>query len=82
MDLDRTSIKIGKQTLDGLRVVKLIQQDKRGTGAIAIETSPSSGRLNSFVLFNCMNIILATGGSADVYYCTVYKVFRTVEMVH
>jgi succinate dehydrogenase/fumarate reductase flavoprotein subunit len=65
--------KLRIRILDRHQIISLLT-DKEGTrviGALAINTRQKDVK-NAFVLFNCDNIILGTGGPAGIYDTSVY----------
>lgn len=47
-------------------------QERRVTGAIAIDRNDSDPEKDGFVVFNAVNVVLATGGPAGIYKTSVY----------
>ncbi len=64
--------------LDRHQVVALLTDRNRSKviGALAINMK-AKDPLNGFVLFNCMNVILGTGGPAGIYETSVYPVSQS-----
>jgi succinate dehydrogenase/fumarate reductase flavoprotein subunit len=65
---------------DGYRIVRLLTKEKNGeksiAGAIAVQIDPGGQKLR-FVLFECENIIYATGGPSAIYFSRVYPESQT-----
>jgi succinate dehydrogenase/fumarate reductase flavoprotein subunit len=65
---------------DGYRVIRLLTTEKDGeksiSGAIAVRADPKEDQLH-FALFECQNIIYATGGPSAIYYRSVYPESQT-----
>jgi len=62
--------------LDRHQVIALLTSDadgeRRVVGAIALDLDGLRGKNRGFVLFNAVNVILATGGPAGIYKSSVY----------
>ena len=62
--------------LDGREIVGLLSagegSEKRVVGAIAIDKSQIDKENYGFVIFNALNVVLATGGPAGIYKTSVY----------
>ncbi|HVP91636.1 MAG TPA: FAD-binding protein [Terriglobales bacterium] len=62
--------------LDGHRAIALLTAGraprKRAVGAIALDKRNAAGRNLGFVLFNAVNVVLATGGPGGMYEHSVY----------
>lgn len=63
--------------LDGFRIVKIVTDQNRVCGAVAIDKSRVNDENMGIVLFVCRNIISATGGPAGVYFSSVYPQSQT-----
>jgi len=50
---------------------------RRTIGALALDARRSRGRRPAFVLFNAVNVVLATGGPAGLYAASVYPESQT-----
>lgn len=59
---------------DGIVIVKLLKDGENIIGAIGIEKSDIYKENKGLVLFNCKNIVMATGGPAGIYKNSVYPV--------
>jgi len=64
----------GVKIFDGIVIVKLLKKGERITGAIGIEKSDIYKENSGLVLFNCKNVVMATGGPAGIYKNSVYPV--------
>ena len=66
----------GIPVIDQHQVIALLTGDDSGErsvcGAVAIDTSNSTGHGHGFVVFNAVNVILATGGPGGMYQTSVY----------
>jgi len=66
----------GIDILDRLEIVGLLStgedQDKNVVGAIAIDRNNIDPKNYGFVIFNAVNVVLATGGPAGIYKTSVY----------
>ncbi|UCD75537.1 MAG: FAD-binding protein [Phycisphaerales bacterium] len=66
----------GIPVLDHHQVIALLSRDEAGErsacGAVAIDTSNSDGPNHGLVVFNALNVILATGGPGGMYQTSVY----------
>lgn len=71
--VEKKDIKI----LDGFRIVKIVTDNNRVCGAVAIDKSRVNDENMGVVIFICRNIIAATGGPAAVYYSSVYPQSQT-----
>lgn len=71
-------IRCGIKILDRHYFVALLKDKEAGrvTGALAIDLEQPDPK-KSFVLFNCENIILGTGGPAGIYETSVYPESQT-----
>lgn len=65
--LERVVTEKGIEILDGFRVVKLLTEENRIRGIVALETKTGKA-----VVLSCRNVILCTGGPAGIYQNTVY----------
>jgi succinate dehydrogenase/fumarate reductase flavoprotein subunit len=67
--------------LDRTPIVGLIVADRHGArtclGAIGLERRTGRGRRPGFILFNAVNVILATGGPGGLYRSSVYPESQT-----
>lgn len=65
------------QIFDGFRVVKIVAENNCVCGAVAIEKERVNDTNMGIVIFECPNIIAATGGPAAVYDASVYPQSQT-----
>ena len=63
--------------LDGFKIIAIITDKGECKGALALNKAALDDRKKMFVLFNCTNIVLATGGPAGLYSCSVYPESQT-----
>ncbi|MFP4029075.1 MAG: FAD-binding protein [Candidatus Brocadiia bacterium] len=83
----RTSMQMFERSLENVRqndtpvldkheVVALLttgeDEEKRITGAVALNLDELGARSHGIVLFNCQNVVLATGGPGEMYETSVY----------
>lgn len=73
--LEESVNKKGIKVLDNLQVIKILTDDGKVTGALAIDLSREEK--TEFVAFKVPHVILATGGPASVYSDSVYPVQHT-----
>lgn len=62
----------GINVVDNMQVIKLLAENNRITGLVAIDT-----KNYKYHTYQCDQVILATGGSAGVYYTSVYPESQT-----
>jgi len=62
----------GIRIFDGYVVVSVLTKDKKAIGLLTINTAKQNEKNRGFTLFNCTNIIFATGGPAGIYKTSVY----------
>ena len=66
----------GTRVLDGHEVIALLTtgvgEDKRVVGAVALNLDRVDAEDHGLVLFNCENVVMATGGPGEMYETTVY----------
>lgn len=62
---------------DGFRIVKIVTENNRVCGAVAIDKKHVANENMGLVMFQCQNIIAATGGPAAVYDSSVYPQSQT-----
>jgi succinate dehydrogenase/fumarate reductase flavoprotein subunit len=66
----------GTRVLDGHEVIALLTagegEDKRVVGAVALNLDRTDAQDHGLVLFNCENVVMATGGPGEMYETTVY----------
>ena len=71
----------GIPVLDRSPIVGLLVADRKGTrtcvGAIGLDRRAGKARRPSFVLFNAVNVVLATGGPGGMYRSSVYPESQT-----
>jgi len=65
------------QIFDGYKVVAIITDNGECKGLLALNKAELDNRDKMFVLFNCTNVVLATGGPAGLYSCSVYPTSQT-----
>ncbi len=74
--LEKQVMAKGIPIFDGFQVVGILtKKEKEGTsavGLIALDLNESDNTNMGFTLFNCTNIIYATGGPAGIYLSSVY----------
>ncbi len=73
--LERDVLKKGIRILDDCPVIKLLKDGDGITGLLAIDRSVRDHV--EYVLIQCPNVVLATGGPAGVYYDSVYPECHT-----
>lgn len=64
----------GINIFDGFVVIAVLTQGENAVGLLAIDTKNQSKPNKGFTLFNCTNVVFATGGPAGIYYTSVYPV--------
>lgn len=64
--------KKGIRVFDRMQVVKVLGDGKQALGLICLDLSRADDARHRFALFNCKNIIFATGGPAGMYAQSVY----------
>lgn len=73
--------KMGIDVLDRHEIIGLLTmglgQEKRVIGAIAIDRNNIDPETYGFVVFNAVNVVLATGGPAGIYKMSVYPESQT-----
>ncbi len=62
----------GIRVFDRMQVVKVLSDGKRAYGLLCLDLSREGKAEEAFVLFNCKNVIYATGGPAGMYANSVY----------
>ena len=62
---------------DGYKVIRIITDKGECKGLLALDKAAIDDRDNRFVLFNCTNVALATGGPAGLYSRSVYPENQT-----
>ena len=63
---------------DGFKVVGIITNQGECKGLLALNKAALGDDLDKmFTLFNCTNVVLATGGPAGLYSCSVYPTSQT-----
>ncbi len=67
----------GITIFDGFLAVGILVHNNEAVGLIAIDTNRVQDENMGFVLFNCRNIIYATGGPAGMYLTSVYPESQT-----
>jgi len=66
--------KKGINIFDGFVVIAVLKQGENAVGLLAIDTKNQGKPNKGFTLFNCTNVVFATGGPAGIYYTSVYPV--------
>jgi len=64
----------GIRIFDGFVVIAVLKNDGNAVGLLAIDTAKQDSPNKGFTLFNCTNVIYATGGPAGIYLTSVYPV--------
>jgi len=64
----------GIRIFDGFVVIAVLTNDGNAVGLLAIDTAKQDSPNKGFTLFNCTNVIYATGGPAGIYLTSVYPV--------
>lgn len=62
----------GIRIFDGFVVIAVLTKDDQAIGLLTIDTSKQNNDNYGFTLFNCTNVIFATGGPAGIYKTSVY----------
>jgi len=62
---------------DGYKIVAIITDNGECKGLLALNKAELDNRDKMFVLFNCTNVVLATGGPAGLYSGSVYPASQT-----
>lgn len=62
---------------DGYKVIGIVTDNGACKGLLALNKSCLNDADDMFVLFNCTNVIFATGGPAGLYSCSVYPESQT-----
>ena len=62
----------GIQVFDRMQVVKILGDGQKVYGLMCLDLNRPGDAENAFVLFNCKNIVYATGGPAGMYLDSVY----------
>ncbi len=65
------------RVFDGYKVIGMITDKGECRGLLALNKAALGNWDKMFVLFNCTNVVLATGGPAGIYSCSVYPVSQT-----
>ncbi|MDX1357867.1 MAG: FAD-binding protein, partial [Clostridia bacterium] len=66
--------KKGIMIFDGFVVIAVLTQGEKAVGLLAIDTKNQGAPNKGFTLFNCTNVVFATGGPAGIYLTSVYPV--------
>lgn len=64
----------GIMIFDGFVVTAVLTDGEKAIGLLAIDTKKQSSPNKGFTLFNCTNVVFATGGPAGMYLTSVYPV--------
>ena len=79
--LEQQVVAKGIKIFDGFLVITILTQETNGEksaiGLLAIDFSKTNKPNRGFTLFNCTNVILATGGPAAMYLDSVYPECHT-----
>ncbi len=75
--LERSVNRKGIPIIDNMQVVKLIAEEGRIVGLLAIDLKNTGAPHMGFTLFECNNVIMATGGPASTYHSSVYPESQT-----
>lgn len=67
----------GIMIFDGYYVIKILQKDGSACGLITINNSKTDQDNFGITIFNCTNIVYATGGPAGIYDTSVYPISHT-----
>lgn len=70
--LERSVRDKGIRVLDRMQVVRVLGDGKRVFGLLCLNTAREAEPRDAFALFNCRNIIYATGGPAGMYRDSAY----------
>ena len=62
---------------DGYKIISIITDKGKCVGLLALDKNALNDSEKMFVLFNCTNVIMATGGPAGLYSCSVYPESQT-----
>ena len=62
---------------DGYKVIGVITDNGECKGLLALNREKLDNSEKMFVLFNCTNVVLATGGPAGLYSCSVFPASQT-----
>ncbi len=68
--LEASVARKGIRVFDNMQVIRVLSDGKRAIGLLCLDTSKP--KEDVFALFNCKNIIFATGGPAGMYRDSVY----------
>lgn len=75
--LERSVRGKGIPILNDMQAVRLIVREGRVYGLLALDLKQFDSGNPGFILFDCDTVILATGGPASVYSCSVYPESQT-----
>lgn len=64
----------GIKIFDGFVVIAVLTNGSNAVGLLAIDTKNQNKPNKGFTLFNCTNVVFATGGPAGMYLTSVYPV--------
>jgi len=62
---------------DGYKVIGILTENEQCIGLLALNKSELADKDKRFALFNCTNVVYATGGPAGLYDCSVYPESQT-----
>jgi len=68
--LQQKAAQLGVTVYDCQQVISVIRRENQAVGLLTLNISPNSN--GAFTLFNCKNIIFATGGPGGIYQDSVY----------
>lgn len=67
----------GINILDGFVIIAILTKDEEAVGLLAIDTNKQDSPNRGLTLFNCTNVVYATGGPAAIYRTSVYPESHT-----
>ncbi len=70
--LQASAEKKGVQVFNRMQVVRVLTDEDAAVGLLCLDLAASQESAPVFVLFNCKNIVYATGGPAGMYWDSVY----------
>ena len=75
--LERQVRRKGIQILDGFLVIGILTHENKSVGLVTIDMSKLDCPGRGITLFNCTNVVYATGGPAGIYEASVYPRSQT-----